>query len=218
MSATVRYSTANSNSASAESRRETRSGSRSSRRMSGARMAALMTNETANAVSPSLSHNGWKVQLPSCTRTRPEASAPSAAGAKTRGPSHSPSVPIRSRAFNDHLAEAGGSVPVWLILSSLKSNERRTQLDVARAVGIEGPTLTRHLDGLEENGIVRRVRDGSDRRAVRVELTAEGERLFQTLRQAVIAFNRDLTAGLTETELERVRKTLARLEQNIRRP
>ena len=122
-----------------------------------------------------------------------------------------------SRAFNDRLAAAGGSVPVWLILSSLKSNERRTQLDLARAVGIEGPTLTRHLDGLEENGIVQRVRDGSDRRAVRVELTAEGERLFQTLRQAVIAFNRDLTAGLTEPELARVRKTLARLEQNVPR-
>jgi MarR family transcriptional regulator for hemolysin len=121
------------------------------------------------------------------------------------------------RVFNDRLAEAGGSVPMWLILSSLKSDERRTQLDLARAVGIEGPTLTRHLDGLEENGIVRRVRDASDRRAVRVELTTEGERLFQTLRQAVIAFNRDLTAGLTATELERVRKTLARLEQNVRR-
>jgi MarR family transcriptional regulator, transcriptional regulator for hemolysin len=61
------------------------------------------------------------------------------------------------------------------------------------------------------------VLDGSDRRAVRVELTAEGERLFQTLRQAVIAFNRDLTSGLTETELERVRKTLTRLEQNVPR-
>jgi MarR family transcriptional regulator, transcriptional regulator for hemolysin len=121
-----------------------------------------------------------------------------------------------SRAFNDRLAEAGSSVPVWLILSSLKSNERRTQLDLARAVGIEGPTLTRHLDRLEENGIVRRVRDGNDRRAVRVELTPEGERLFQTLRQVVIAFNRDLTAGVTETELERLRKTLVRLGQNIR--
>ena len=122
-----------------------------------------------------------------------------------------------SRAFNDRLAKAGGSVPVWLILSSLKSDERRTQLDLARAIGIEGPTLTRHLDGLEDSGVVRRVRDGTDRRAVRVELTAAGEQLFQTLRQAVIAFNRDLTAGVNETELERVRKTLALLEQNIRR-
>ena len=122
-----------------------------------------------------------------------------------------------SRAFNDRLADAGGSVPMWLILSSLKSNERRTQLELARAVGIEGPTLTRHLDGLEENGIVRRVRDGNDRRAVRVELTDEGERLFQTLRQAVIAFNRTLTDGVAEKELERLRTALARLEQNVRR-
>src|ERR1700704_4953548 len=120
------------------------------------------------------------------------------------------------RAFNDRLAEVGGSVPVWLILSSLKSDERRSQLDLARAVGIEGPTLTRHLDGLEESGIVERVRDAADRRAMRVELTPEGERLFQTLRQAVIAFNRDLTAGVSETELERLRKTLARLDQNVR--
>ena len=122
-----------------------------------------------------------------------------------------------SRAFNDRLAEAGGSVPVWLILSSLKADERRTQLDLARAVGIEGPTLTRHLDGLEEEGIVRRVRDGGDRRAVRVELTAKGEKLFATLRQAVIAFNRELTADFSEVELERMRKALARLEQNVRR-
>src|SRR6195256_6744301 len=90
------------------------------------------------------------------------------------------------RAFNDRLAEVGGSVPVWLILSSLKSDERRSQLDLARAVGIEGPTLTRHLDGLEESGIVERVRDAADRRAMRVELTPEGERLFQTLRQGGI--------------------------------
>ncbi len=122
-----------------------------------------------------------------------------------------------SRAFNDRLADAGGSVPIWLILSSLKANERRTQLELARAVGIEGPTLTRHLDGLEENGVVRRVRDGGDRRAVRVELTDEGERLFQTLRQAVIAFNRALTDGVADDELERLRTALARLEQNVRR-
>jgi len=122
-----------------------------------------------------------------------------------------------SRSFNDRLVDAGGSVPVWLILSSLKSDERRTQHELARAVGIEGPTLTRHLDGLEEAGLVRRVRRGSDRRAVRVELTDSGERLFRTLRQAVVAFNRDLTAGIGEPELDRLRKTLGRLGENVSR-
>jgi MarR family transcriptional regulator for hemolysin len=122
-----------------------------------------------------------------------------------------------SRAFNDRLAEAGGSVPTWLILSSLKGDAWRTQLDLARAVGIEGPTLTRHLDGLEEHGLVRRVRDSADRRAVKVELTDEGERLFGQLRQAVVAFNRDLTSGLSDAELERARKMLSQLETNVKR-
>jgi MarR family transcriptional regulator, transcriptional regulator for hemolysin len=122
-----------------------------------------------------------------------------------------------SRAFNDRLAEAGGSLPTWLILSSLKGDAWRTQLDLARAVGIEGPTLTRHLDGLEEQGLVRRVRDAADRRAVNVELTPAGERLFDELRQAVVGFNRRLTAGLSETDLDSARKTLDRLNENVKR-
>ena len=122
-----------------------------------------------------------------------------------------------SRAFNGALAQAGGSLPVWLVLSSLKQAHRRTQLELAQAVGIEGPTLTRHLDGLERAGLVERRRDPVDRRAVRVDLTGEGERLHGRLLQAVIAFNRRLTAGLSEQELNGLRRTLARLEENVAR-
>ena len=121
-----------------------------------------------------------------------------------------------SRAFNAALADAGGSVPIWLVLSSLKSEPRRTQLDLARAVGIEGPTLTRHLDGLEQSGLVARHRDPGDRRAVRVELTDEGERLFAALRKAVIAFNKRLTAGFDDPELIRLQQTMTRLQHNVR--
>ncbi|HEX9599397.1 MAG TPA: MarR family transcriptional regulator, partial [Gaiellaceae bacterium] len=121
-----------------------------------------------------------------------------------------------SRAFNDALVDAGGSLPIWLVLAALKESPWRTQLDLARAVGIEGPTLTRHLDGLEEAGIVVRRRDPDDRRAVRVELTEAGERLFGTLLKAVISFNKRLTAGLSEQELKRLRTTLAKLQQNVR--
>ncbi len=120
------------------------------------------------------------------------------------------------RAFNDTLVEAGGSLPIWLVLSSLKEDRWRTQVDLARAVGIEGPTLTRHLDGLEEKGLVRRRRDPHDRRAVQVELTPAGERLHGKLLKAVIVFNQRLTAGLSEQELKRLQATLARLEANVR--
>jgi MarR family transcriptional regulator, transcriptional regulator for hemolysin len=122
-----------------------------------------------------------------------------------------------SRAFNDVLAKAGGSLPVWLVLSSVKQ-EHRTQLDLAHAIGIEGPTLTRHLDGLEESGLVVRLRDTGDRRAIRVELTEAGERLYARLLKDVIAFNARLTAGMNDQELGRVNRSLAQLAENVREP
>jgi MarR family transcriptional regulator for hemolysin len=121
-----------------------------------------------------------------------------------------------SRAFNDVLAEAGASLPVWLVLSSLKQGHRRTQLDLARAIGIEGPTLTRHLDTLEESGLVVRHRDTGDRRAVRVELTEAGEQLHATLLKGAIAFDKRLTNDMGEQELERLNRSLAQLADNVR--
>jgi len=120
------------------------------------------------------------------------------------------------RAFNGALVEAGGSLPIWLVLSSLKGEQWRTQHELARAVGIEGPTLTRHLDSLERAGLVVRRRDPSDRRAVQVELTAAGHALHAQLLEAVIAFNRRLHAGLTKQEIDALRHALARLEENVR--
>jgi MarR family transcriptional regulator, transcriptional regulator for hemolysin len=120
-----------------------------------------------------------------------------------------------SRAFSDTLAEVGGSVPTWLILTSLMGETWPAQHRLARALHIEGPTLTRHLDGLEEGGLVVRRRDADDRRAVRVELTEAGRARHSELLQAVIAFNKRLRAGLSEDEIARLRDLLTRLEANV---
>jgi MarR family transcriptional regulator, transcriptional regulator for hemolysin len=119
------------------------------------------------------------------------------------------------RAFNGALAERGGSIPVWLILNALKSQPRRTQLDLARAVGIEGPTLTRHLDGIEQAGLVRRRRGTPDRRAVQVELTRAGHTLHARLLKTVISFNRQLRSGLADDDVETLRSLLGRLQKNV---
>lgn len=121
-----------------------------------------------------------------------------------------------SRAFADALAEAGGSLPMWLVLTNLQGQSWPAQHQLARALRIEGPTLTRHLDGLEEEGLVVRRRDANDRRAVSVELTERGRTKHADLLRAVQAFNRRLLAGLSADEIEELRKLLARLEQNAR--
>jgi MarR family transcriptional regulator for hemolysin len=120
-----------------------------------------------------------------------------------------------SRAFADALAEAGGSLPMWLVLTNLQGQSWPAQHQLARALRIEGPTLTRHLDGLEEEGLVARTRAPGDRRAVLVELTEAGKAKHATLREAVIRFNRRLRAGFEDAEVEHLRRLLDRLEQNV---
>ena len=119
------------------------------------------------------------------------------------------------RAFNKALAERGGSIPIWLILNALKGERRRTQLELANAVGIEGPTLTRHLDGMEQAGLVRRQRDTVDRRAIQVELTRAGHTLHGRLLKAVIGFNQQLRAGLSGEDVEWLRRLLGQLQDNV---
>ena len=120
------------------------------------------------------------------------------------------------RAFNDALAEVGGSVPTWFILTNLKGEEWRTQHELARALHIEGPTLTRHIDGLEEEGLVVRRRDTNDRRAVSVELTDAGRAKHAEMLRAVQAFNQRLLAGFSADELDELQALLGKLEQNAR--
>ena len=123
-----------------------------------------------------------------------------------------------SRAFSDALTEVGGSVPTWLILTHLVGESWPAQQQLARAMHIEGPTLTRHLDGLEEDGLVVRRRDASDRRAVSVELTDAGRARHAELLRAVQAFNSRLLTGLTAEEIDELRTLLGRLEQNVQTP
>ena len=78
------------------------------------------------------------------------------------------------RSFDSALNEQGGSLPSWLVLASLAGGLHNSQRSIAAAVGVEGPTLTHHLNRMEETGLVTGERDPKNRRAHQVELTAEG--------------------------------------------
>jgi MarR family transcriptional regulator for hemolysin len=123
-----------------------------------------------------------------------------------------------SRAFDEVLAEAGGSLPVWLVLISLKSGSRASQRELAGAVGVQGATLTHHLNTMESAGLVTRRRDPANRRLHLVELTPAGDALFLRLRDAATAFDQRLRAGLTEAEVSQLGALLTRLRDNAAGP
>lgn len=123
-----------------------------------------------------------------------------------------------SRAFDDALAEAGGSLPMWLVLLSVKTREHANQRELAHAVGIEGATLTHHLNAMEHDGLVLRRRDPENRRVHILEMTDAGEAAF--LRLAVAAGEHDarLRAGFSPADLTLLRELLGRLRSNVEAP
>ena len=120
-----------------------------------------------------------------------------------------------NRALDDALAEAGGSLPVWLILVSLKGRHHGAQRELAGELGIEGPTLTHHLNKMEAAGLVSRQRDPRDRRAHLVELTAAGDAMFSGLLETVVAFDRRVRTGFTDDEIAALGHALDRLRANV---
>jgi MarR family transcriptional regulator, transcriptional regulator for hemolysin len=119
-----------------------------------------------------------------------------------------------NRGFDDVLVAAGGSLPTWLILLSLKSGRPETQRELAAAVGIQGATLTHHLDALEKAGLVTRTRDPENRRVQRVSLTDEGDALFLRMRKAAMAWDAKLRRGISDEDADRLGELLGRLLEN----
>jgi len=118
------------------------------------------------------------------------------------------------RAFDAALAEAGGSLPVWLVLLNLKVRRPANQRELAEAVGITGATLTHHLNAMHAQGLVARTRDDANRRVQVVTLTDAGEAAFLQLRAAAIAFDARLRSGFADPDLAALAAGLDRLAAN----
>ncbi len=122
------------------------------------------------------------------------------------------------RAFDEALARAGGSLPVWLILLNLKVRRPGTQRELAAAIGIREATLTHHLNAMDADGLITRTRDAANRRVQVVALTEKGDEAFLTLRAAAVAFDARLRTGLADSDLATLATLLTRRSANVAVP
>jgi MarR family transcriptional regulator, transcriptional regulator for hemolysin len=120
-----------------------------------------------------------------------------------------------SRAFDDALSDAGGSLPVWLVLLAMKTRNLASQRELADAVGIREATLTHHLNAMERAGLISRHRDPANRRIHVVRLTGAGDEMFLTLRAAALGFDQRLRDGISDQKIAGLRDVLEQLTANV---
>lgn len=88
------------------------------------------------------------------------------------------------------------------------------QKDLAESLGIDGSSLVRLLDALEERGLVRR-EDGQDRRCKMIALTPAGRQLLERTRAIVTALEEEMLGDLDDFEMAALVRMMDRIERRV---
>jgi len=91
----------------------------------------------------------------------------------------------------------------------------QSQIQLAKAIGIEQPSLVRTLDQLEEKGLISRHTCASDRRAKRIKLTEKARPIITEMEDVIRKTRGEILSGISEAELNTLLNLIARLEKNI---
>jgi DNA-binding MarR family transcriptional regulator len=126
-----------------------------------------------------------------------------------------------NRQMEETLGEYKLSHGEWTLLRHLAMEgppHRSSPGRLAKREGLSSGAMTNRLDQLEKAGLVRRLPDREDRRALHVELTDKGHKLWADSISAQASKEARLAAALDDRELAQLnkllRKVLAGLEES----
>ncbi|MCG6369506.1 MarR family winged helix-turn-helix transcriptional regulator [Vibrio fluvialis] len=106
------------------------------------------------------------------------------------------------RHLDQRLAQASIKDISWAPLLHLDEfGDGISQKDLAASVGMEGSTLVRLLDTLEQKGQIERQADSHDRRAKRIYLTDAGCEQVGALRAELLQIETEMLADVSDEQI-----------------
>ena len=99
------------------------------------------------------------------------------------------------------------------LLSLIKEHPGLSLRELAALERISAPSLSGHVDRLEQAGLIERVRSGGDRRRVGLELTTVGDRLLRKVRAQRTTWLAERLAELSPDQVEAVENAIEPLNE-----
>ena len=87
--------------------------------------------------------------------------------------------------------------------------------EIAAAMQVEGPHVTRTVQRLQNKGLVERVVDSSDRRARHIAITPAGAKAVDRYRRVVVGWLQDALAGWSEHDRQELARLTGRLAEDL---
>jgi DNA-binding MarR family transcriptional regulator len=94
-----------------------------------------------------------------------------------------------SRYYNLQASKFGGTMSIGFALLTIHGDEGTPATKIAPQMGLEPRSLTRLLKSMEDQKLIVRKADKTDKRSVRVFLTKDGKKQRENAKNIVIGFN-----------------------------
>jgi DNA-binding MarR family transcriptional regulator len=117
-------------------------------------------------------------------------------------------------AIDQELAPLGISHAQWIVVMLLGDGAASTAAELCKILIYDPGAMTRLLDRLEKKGVLRRVRTRGDRRTVRLELTAAGNKLYPRILETLVQIFNRLLRGFSKAEVRLLQRLLQRVVAN----
>jgi MarR family transcriptional regulator for hemolysin len=119
------------------------------------------------------------------------------------------------RNFDRRAREHDLSRARWQVLWLLAREQGLKQAELADRLDVAPISLGRQLDNLEQEGLVERRRDATDRRCFRIYLTDAAQPALTVLRALADATRAEALAGLSQPEIVQLHDLLSRIRLNL---
>lgn len=103
-----------------------------------------------------------------------------------------------------------------IIMLTIHKGNARTKAELAERLHFEPASLTRSLNRLVKHGLIKRYPDPTDKRFVRLELTASGGSLTKALEKNMLAIWKSAFQHVTREETLVFIKLLQGIQRNLR--
>lgn len=120
---------------------------------------------------------------------------------------------VISRMYNSQAGEYGATMAIVHFLLNIDSKDGSYASDIAPRLGMEGSSLSRIIQTLENEKLIIRKSDSTDKRKVRLLLTDKGRQHKELAKNHVREFNILLVEKIGKKRIEEFFKTITEITQ-----